>query len=200
MIELIFVIVILGILAAVALPKFASVQDDALVSSEKAGIGSARSGVLALSGKFLTNAQKADINISTTLSSDGQPVKVIVSRGFSTTIGTGAGDSVFPRRLSFSSTATGTGTNRYASLLANATKIAPGVAGEPLGIVLEEGRGQYSEGALTAGTAASLGSKIKIIGPASSSITDDTAELNKLGSWEYNNYTGLIRWNASSAY
>ena len=35
MIELVFVIVILGILAAVAVPKFSSIQDDALVSNEK---------------------------------------------------------------------------------------------------------------------------------------------------------------------
>lgn len=53
MIELIFVIVVLGILAAVAMPKFVNVQDDAKVSSEKATIGAIRSSVGMLHGKAI---------------------------------------------------------------------------------------------------------------------------------------------------
>lgn len=62
LIELIFVIVIIGILAAVALPRLASVQDDALVATEKSAIGAARSAVVSIRGKALTRG--TDFNIS----------------------------------------------------------------------------------------------------------------------------------------
>ena len=64
MIELIFVIVILGILAAVAIPKLAGVQDDALASTETAAIGAARSGITVLNGKRITRGR--DFNITVT--------------------------------------------------------------------------------------------------------------------------------------
>ena len=41
MIELIFVIIILGILAVTALPKFINIQDDARISAEQGVIASA---------------------------------------------------------------------------------------------------------------------------------------------------------------
>lgn len=53
MIELVFVIVILGIMAAVAVPKFASIQDDALISNEKQTIAVARQGIATLYGQRL---------------------------------------------------------------------------------------------------------------------------------------------------
>ena len=53
MIELIFVIVVLGILASVALPKFVNFQDDAKVSSEKSTIGAVRSAIGMLHGKAI---------------------------------------------------------------------------------------------------------------------------------------------------
>ena len=46
MIELIFVIVVLGILAAVALPKFAATRDDATVAKSRADIASVRSAII----------------------------------------------------------------------------------------------------------------------------------------------------------
>jgi len=46
MIELIFVIVILGILAAVALPKFAATRTDAQISKGRADISTIRSGII----------------------------------------------------------------------------------------------------------------------------------------------------------
>ncbi len=46
MIELIFVIVILGILAAVAIPKFALTRDDAIIAKGKSDISSIRSAIV----------------------------------------------------------------------------------------------------------------------------------------------------------
>ena len=46
MIELIFVIVVLGILAAVAVPKLAATRDDAQISKGRADVASIRSGIM----------------------------------------------------------------------------------------------------------------------------------------------------------
>ena len=46
MIELIFVIVVLGILAAVAIPKFSATRDDALIAKGRADIAAIRSGII----------------------------------------------------------------------------------------------------------------------------------------------------------
>lgn len=46
MIELIFVIVVLGILAGVAVPKLAATRDDATIAKMRADIGSIRAGIV----------------------------------------------------------------------------------------------------------------------------------------------------------
>jgi len=46
MIELVFVIVVLGILAAVAVPKFAATRDDAQIAKGRADISSIRSAII----------------------------------------------------------------------------------------------------------------------------------------------------------
>ena len=46
MIELVFVIVVLGILAAVAVPKFAATRDDAVVAKGRSNVASIRSGII----------------------------------------------------------------------------------------------------------------------------------------------------------
>ena len=46
MIELVFVIVVLGILAAIAVPKFAATRDDAKIAAARATIGAVRSGIV----------------------------------------------------------------------------------------------------------------------------------------------------------
>jgi general secretion pathway protein G len=46
MIELVFVIVILGILAAVALPKFSATRDDATIAKGRSDISSIRSAII----------------------------------------------------------------------------------------------------------------------------------------------------------
>jgi MSHA pilin protein MshA len=63
MIELVFVVVILGILAAIALPRFTSVQDDAQIAVEKSGIGSVRSFIAAFRGKAIARSGR-EFNIT----------------------------------------------------------------------------------------------------------------------------------------
>lgn len=46
MIELVFVIVVLGILAAVAIPRLAATRDDAMIASGRANVLAIRSGIL----------------------------------------------------------------------------------------------------------------------------------------------------------
>ena len=46
MIELVFVIVVLGILAAIAVPKFAATRTDAIISKGRADISSIRSAIM----------------------------------------------------------------------------------------------------------------------------------------------------------
>ena len=70
MIELIFVIVILGILAAVAIPRLAATRDDAEVSKAASNIATALSEVTAYytsQGEFASDFTK----MSNTLASDG---------------------------------------------------------------------------------------------------------------------------------
>jgi len=45
MVELVFVIVVIGILSAIAIPKFAATRDDAIVSKGRAEVGAMRSAV-----------------------------------------------------------------------------------------------------------------------------------------------------------
>ncbi|RLB67202.1 MAG: hypothetical protein DRH04_08305 [Deltaproteobacteria bacterium] len=54
LIELIMVIVILGILAAVAVPKFFNLQDDAKIAAEMGVAGAVRSGIGMLHGALIT--------------------------------------------------------------------------------------------------------------------------------------------------
>lgn len=55
LIELIFVIVIIGVLSAVAVPKFANLSDNAKISSELATASSVQSALDATHGEWITN-------------------------------------------------------------------------------------------------------------------------------------------------
>ena len=65
MVELVFVIVVIGILSAIAVPKFAATRDDAIISKGRAEVAAMRSAVATerqkriLRGNFdnITNAQ-----------------------------------------------------------------------------------------------------------------------------------------------
>lgn len=62
MIELVFVIVVLGILSAIAIPKFAATRDDAQITSARATIGAVRSGIISVRQKYLLRGKSGYIN------------------------------------------------------------------------------------------------------------------------------------------
>ena len=75
MIELIFVIVILGVLASVAIPRLAATRDDAEVAKAATNLTTAVSDITAYytaKGKFESNAQTNFQNITNALSKDGK--------------------------------------------------------------------------------------------------------------------------------
>lgn len=55
LVELIFIIVIIGVLSAVAIPKFKSLTDNAKISSELATASSVQSALDAVHGEWITN-------------------------------------------------------------------------------------------------------------------------------------------------
>ncbi len=67
MIELIFVIVVLGILAMIAIPKLAVTRDDALVAQARDTVAALRSAVATERQKRILRGDFTDINISTAL-------------------------------------------------------------------------------------------------------------------------------------
>ena len=68
MIELVFVIVVIGILAAIAVPKFAATRDDATITKTMATIGSVRSGLATERQKRIL---RGDFTAITSLNSTG---------------------------------------------------------------------------------------------------------------------------------
>ncbi len=64
MIELVFVIVVIGILATIAVPKFAATRDDAIISSARATVASIRTGMATLRQKNILKGDFDDINAS----------------------------------------------------------------------------------------------------------------------------------------
>ena len=68
MVELVFVIVIIGILSAIAVPKFAATRDDAIVSRGKNTLASVRS---ALASERQKRILRGDFTTITDLSSGG---------------------------------------------------------------------------------------------------------------------------------
>jgi prepilin-type N-terminal cleavage/methylation domain-containing protein len=168
MIELVFVIVILGILAAVAVPRFASIQDDALISNEKSTIGVARQGLSTLYGKRLARGE--DFNITLT-DKDGVDYKTTVyftAKLYPTTLDVKATGSGTDNNLS---SATTRGDRRTFALVSEAEALA-----------------DWNRSAI-----ADLNDgNISYTGPASNTITDTGAEIYQGKHWEYNNQNGKI--------
>ncbi len=61
MIELVFVIVVIGILAGIAIPKFSATRDDAIISKARATVSAIRSGLAAERQKNILKGNFSDI-------------------------------------------------------------------------------------------------------------------------------------------
>lgn len=172
MIELIFVIVILGILAAIALPRFGGVQDDALVANEKAGISAVRSGLTAIRGRAIVRGTSQDMNL-TVVDNSGSTHQINIF---------GSGGAVAETRLSTSGFPNAISVNNAW----NATAYAQDGKDQTLALVLEPGsREQWTTVALADGNTT-------ITGPATKGVSDQTADLRIGMSWRYSPSTGTI--------
>jgi general secretion pathway protein G len=65
MIELVFVIVVIGILSAIAIPKFAVTRNDAIISKGRATVAALRSAIAMERQKKILSGDFVDINGST---------------------------------------------------------------------------------------------------------------------------------------
>jgi len=181
MIELIFVIVILGILASVALPRLGGVQDDALVASEQAAIASARTGVQSLRGRRLVRGQ-AVINVNVTNSQGIQGTLIysavpqtdpaidpaaFTPAGFPWSLSTSDAQTVPPANLSRAATGT------QSPMIAVLDVPNPGA----WNIIVDVTDGNFT----------------RIQGPASTTIQPgSTAALTTDSNWRYDAFTGQI--------
>jgi len=68
MIELVFVIVVVGILAGIAIPKFAATRDDAIISKARATVGAVRS---ALATERQKRILRGDFNMTLSSAANG---------------------------------------------------------------------------------------------------------------------------------
>jgi prepilin-type N-terminal cleavage/methylation domain-containing protein len=174
-IELIFVIVVIGILTAIALPKFSGIQDEALITSEKAGINSIKNVIAVLHGQMMLHG--GDIN-QTVLRADGSEVEISIA----------SSKTNYPQGLCVD----------FANKTVYTDK-APTKPEEVLSIALSiDSRGDYkvSKGELFD----TYFYKYKIVGPASSKITNKSAKYNIYGSWEYNTKTGTLLYRDNVAF
>jgi len=64
MVELVFVIVIIGILSAIAIPKLAATRDDAVITKAKVTVASLRSALATERQKNILKGDFSDINAS----------------------------------------------------------------------------------------------------------------------------------------
>ena len=186
MIELIFVIVILGILASVAIPKLAGVQDDAYVSLEKSGIASVRSGALAVRSRALLRGTGQDFQVDVEFDDINTPTAPAQYLG--NTAPTGLANelspaSKYPYGLSVAAVAP----------LAVVTYAGNSGTGMALAVVLgAEGRRDW-------GSVQDANATV-IAGPATLNVQSATAEYNQNGSWTYNPGNGLINYDGNTSY
>ena len=170
MIELVFVIVILGIMAAVAVPKFSGIQDDALISTEKSTIGIVRQGIMSLYGKRLIRGEDFSITITDKNGLD------YTSKVYFTT-------KYYPMTLDVAQISVTTDNNVSLALAVGKY--------QALALVVEsEGLGDWSRDTIDLSTKQE--SLMNYKGPASNIVTDPNAEITAGNYWEYNNTSGKI--------
>jgi len=168
MIEIVFVIVIIGILVAMALPRLASVTDDALAAKEKAAIAGARESIRSLSGYKMLHPGISEKNI-TVVHIDGSTYqcKVFFSK------------QNHPLSISVKATSGVTDNNNT-----QPTHLGDGRALAPL----------YLEPhILVDWNSSGLSGNIeRLTGPATNTVISENAAL-KIGQyWEYNNENGRL--------
>ncbi len=175
LIELVFVIVILGILAAVAVPRLAGVQDDATVATEESGISAARAGIQGLKGKIIL-ASGNEFNITL--------IDVNGNQSYATIDPTATTDVVSSNIVPLSVATLGTSGSQ--TLAQTATEVDGALC-----VVLEPGsRNQWKTKADNNNT--------RIQGPASRTITDGNAKYNTSGYWTYKPSGATISYAAGT--
>jgi prepilin-type N-terminal cleavage/methylation domain-containing protein len=170
MIELIFVIVIIAIISAVAVPKFSSIQDDALISAEKSSIAVARKGLLTLYGKRVVRGDDFSITLHN-FEGEEFSSKVYFSQG------------LFPVSLSVKTNIGGVDTDNnlsFGDLTAQYDRRALSLVVEPEDLI---------EWEKIDGTE---NSTQRWKGPASRFVKDQNGEISNINFWEYNNSSGKI--------
>ena len=179
MIELVFVIVILGILAAVAMTSMGGVQDDALAVSEKAGMKSAQSKLNLIQSRRVLRPG-ADVK-----------VEVVLGTGSRTTF-TYDGNSTAMEANSLSSAGYPYGVSINAANngidwgATNASKNA-------LGILLDNDRGGYKTRKDSNVT--------RIAGPASGFVKIGAdVDYTLAGSWKYDAASGIFSYENATVY
>ena len=183
MIELIFVIVILGILAAVALPRMFGVQNSALITAEEGGISAITTSLTIMNGQRLTSGATAQtFNL---IDSDGGAHAVVMAATAESNITANAfSTGGFPWHLSVD------GVNTVQAAGNN-------VDGYPLLLVTDKGDpAQWYTAAGTVDTDATV-----IKGPATINIvdTDNAFKRDNDGQWGYSPSTGSIVYDGNSS-
>jgi len=188
MIELIFVIIVLGILTAMALPKISGIQDDALITSEKAGIGAMRMAIASIHGKALMRGSN-DFKIYITNHNGINNYISINNDGGQPEAGQcDLSPQKYPLFLSIStitSTANGKAHSVQTSTSDDPTQTEAGRNGA-VALLLQQGNlDQYKT--------TKVDNNTKITGPATNVISKDSdSELTIEKYWIYNSETGAI--------
>ena len=181
MIELIFVIVILGILSAVALPRMFGVQNSALITAEAGGITAIQTSLTILNGQRITNgATEMVLNL---IATDGTAQQVTMLAPAGVMAANTFSNGGFPWHLSVNNGNT-------------AQAAGNGIAGFPLLLVTD--KGDPAQWFTAAGTVDADLSVIK--GPATLNVIDTGTEFkyDNDGQWGYNPNTGSIVYDGNS--